>query len=75
MAAENNVLITMIAHTTDGNEKVPGVFYRTGCHKAGEPVYSGHNEHMVVDPACFPLGMQVMVNGALNDLNCDGRWS
>jgi amidohydrolase len=56
-------------------EKVPGVFYRTGCHKAGEPVYSGHNEHMVVDPACFPLGMQVMVNGALNYLNCDGRWS
>lgn len=49
-------------------EKVPGVFYRTGCHKAGEPIWSTHNEHMAVDPACFPMGMQVMVNCALTYL-------
>lgn len=49
-------------------ERVPGVFYRTGCHKAGEPVYSTHNEHMVVDPACFPIGMQIMAECALKYL-------
>ncbi len=49
-------------------EKAPAVFYRTGCHKAGEPIWSTHNEHMVVDPACFPIGMQIMVNCALTYL-------
>ena len=49
-------------------EKVPGVYYRTGCHKPGEPVFSTHNEHLVVDPDCFPIGMQVMVECALKFL-------
>lgn len=49
-------------------EKVPGVFYRTGCHKPGAPNWPAHNEHFVVDPACFPVGMQVMVTSALKFL-------
>ena len=49
-------------------EKVPGVFFRTGCHVKGEPIYSTHSEYMIVDPACFPIGMQVMVESALNYL-------
>ena len=49
-------------------EKVPAVFYRTGCHKEGEKVWPAHNENMVVDPGCFPYGMQIMVNCALTYL-------
>ena len=49
-------------------EKVPGVFVRTGCHKIGEPMYSTHNEHMVVDTACFPIGMRVVLTSALKYL-------
>ena len=49
-------------------EKVPGVFFRTGCHVAGQPIYSTHSEYMIVDPACFPIGMQVMVESALKYL-------
>lgn len=49
-------------------EKVPGVYYRTGCHKAGDPYLSVHNEYLVVDPACFPVGIRVMVTSALNYL-------
>ena len=52
-------------------ENVPGVYYRTGCHKPGEPVFSTHNEHLVVDPDCFPIGMQVMVECALKFLERD----
>lgn len=53
-------------------EKVPGVFFRTGCHVAGEPVYSTHSEYMIVDPACFPIGMRVMVESALKYLAQEG---
>ncbi|MBE6961055.1 MAG: amidohydrolase [Ruminococcaceae bacterium] len=49
-------------------EKVPGVFYRTGCHKVSEPVYSTHSEYMIVDPGCFPIGMQIMVESVLKYL-------
>lgn len=49
-------------------EKIPAVFYRTGCHKPGEPFLSTHNPHLVVDPACFPIGMRVMVTSALKYL-------
>ena len=49
-------------------EKVPAVYYKTGCHRAGTPLWSSHNEHMVVDPACLSIGMQVMVTSALNYL-------
>ena len=49
-------------------EKVPGAFYRMGCHMEGTPIYPAHNERMVVDPACFPVGMEIMVNSALNYL-------
>ena len=49
-------------------EKVPGAFYRMGCHTEGTPIWPAHNEHMVVDPACFPIGMQIMVESALNYL-------
>lgn len=50
------------------SEKVPSVYYRTGCHKEGTPVLSTHNEHLVVDEACFPVGMNVMVTSALKYL-------
>ena len=49
-------------------EKVPGAFYRMGCHTEGTPIYPAHNERMVVDPACFPVGMQIMAESALNYL-------
>ena len=49
-------------------EKVPGAFYRMGCHMEGTPIYPAHNERMVVDPACFPVGMEIMVKSALNYL-------
>lgn len=49
-------------------QKVPAVYYRTGCHKAGEPVCSTHNDNMVVDTACFPVGIRVMVATALKYL-------
>lgn len=55
-------------------EKVPAVYYKTGCHKAGTPVWSSHNEHLVVDPACFPVGMQVMLVCALKYLERKGAW-
>jgi len=49
-------------------EKVPSVYYRTGCHKAGTPVLSTHNEHLIVDEKCFPIGMRVMVTSVLKYL-------
>lgn len=49
-------------------ERVPAVYYKTGCHKPGTARWSSHNEHMVVDPACLPIGMQVMVTCALSYL-------
>lgn len=49
-------------------EKVPSVYYRTGCHKMGTPVLSTHNEHLVVDEECFPIGMRVMVTTAIKYL-------
>lgn len=50
-------------------EQVPCVFYYVGCHKKGAEYISAHNERMVVDPACFPMGMRVMVTTALKYLN------
>ncbi len=49
-------------------EKIPSVYYRTGCHKPGTPVLSTHNEHLVVDTDCFPVGMSVMVTSVLKYL-------
>ena len=49
-------------------EHVPAVYYKTGCHKPGTPRWSSHNEHMVVDQDCLPIGMQVMVTCALKYL-------
>ena len=49
-------------------EKVPSVYYRTGCHKAGTPVLSTHNEHLVVDTDCFPIGINVMVTSVIKYL-------
>lgn len=49
-------------------EKVPAVFIRTGCHKPGTPVLSTHNEHLVVDMDCFPIGIRVMATTALKYL-------
>ena len=49
-------------------EKVPGAFYRLGCHTEGTPVWPSHNEHLVVDTTCFPVGMRVMAESALNYL-------
>lgn len=49
-------------------QKVPSVYYRTGCHKPGTPVLSTHNEHLVVDTDCFPIGMNVMVTSVLKYL-------
>ena len=49
-------------------QQVPGVFFKTGCHKPGTPRWSSHNEHMVVDPACLNIGMRVMITCALNYL-------
>ncbi len=49
-------------------EKVPSVYYRTGCHKPGTPVLSTHNKHLVVDTDCFPIGMNVMVTSVLKYL-------
>lgn len=46
-------------------EHVPAIYFKTGCHKPGTPRWSSHNEHMVVDPACLPIGMQVMATCAL----------
>ena len=49
-------------------EKVPSVYYRTGVHKPGTPVYSTHNEHLVVDEDAFPIGMSIMVETTLKYL-------
>ena len=49
-------------------QKVPGVYYRTGIHKPGTPVYSTHNEHLVVDENSFPIGINVMVTTTLKYL-------
>ena len=46
-------------------ELVPAVYFKTGCHKPGTPVQSSHNAKLVVDPGCFPIGMQVMLTCAL----------
>ena len=46
-------------------EHVPAVYYKTGCHKPGTPKFPSHNEHLVVDPACLPIGMQIMATCAL----------
>ena len=46
-------------------EHVPAVYFKTGCHKPGTPRWSSHNEHMVVDPDCLPIGMQVLTTCAL----------
>ena len=49
-------------------ELVPAVYYKTGSHRPGTPRWSSHNENMVVDPECLPIGMQVMVTCALDFL-------
>ena len=46
-------------------EHVPAVYFKTGCHKPGTPRWSSHNEYMVVDQNCLPIGMQVMASCAL----------
>ena len=46
-------------------ERVPAIYFKTGCHKPGTPRWSSHNENMVVDPDCLPTGMQVMATCAL----------
>ena len=49
-------------------EKVPAVFIRIGCHKPETPILSTHNDHLVVDMDCFPIGIQVKVTTALKYL-------
>ena len=46
-------------------EHVPAIYFKTGCHKPGTPWWSSHNEHLVVDPDCLPIGMQMMATCAL----------
>ena len=50
-------------------EKVPGVFYRVGCHKEGTPIYPAHNEHLVIDEPALYHGAHIMVASALKFLS------
>ena len=50
------------------SELVPSAYYFVGSHKAGTAQFPAHNERMVVDTACFPVGMNIMVTTALKYL-------
>jgi len=68
--------VQMMEHATMGGEdfsfyaeKVPGVFYRLGCHREGTERWPGHNGHFSPDEEAMKIGARVMITSALNFLN------
>lgn len=49
-------------------EKVPSSFFWLGCHKAGTQYHPIHHGEFVPDEAAIPVGIETMVNCALNFL-------